>query len=292
MTLPASPNTISLNQVNTELGRTATATLSMNDSGLRTLFGVASGQISMSQGWGKSSNVIGQVAYTTAGSYTWTCPAGVYSVCVVAIGGGCGGPSSEYQGGNGGGGLGYKNNISVSPGSTYTVVVGDVNSGGNPAGDSWFSSTATVRGLGGLYTNTSTGGAGGSYVGDGGGAGGAGGDANSGGGYYAGGGGAGGYSGNGGHGGNWDGSGATAGSGGAGGGGATGWSGGGVGIFGQGSSGAAGSGSNGGAGSGGSGLAYGAGGWPAVGGTSSYRGAVRIIWGSGRAFPSSGTADQ
>jgi hypothetical protein len=41
--------------VNLELGKSATALISMNDSDLRTLFGVASGQISMSQGYGKSS---------------------------------------------------------------------------------------------------------------------------------------------------------------------------------------------------------------------------------------------
>lgn len=57
MTLPASPNSISLGQVNTELGRTATATIDMNDSAVRTLFGVGgSGTIiSMSSGHGKSS---------------------------------------------------------------------------------------------------------------------------------------------------------------------------------------------------------------------------------------------
>jgi hypothetical protein len=41
--------------VNLELGKSATALISMNDSDLRTLFGVASGQISINQGYGKSS---------------------------------------------------------------------------------------------------------------------------------------------------------------------------------------------------------------------------------------------
>jgi len=39
--------------VNLELGKSATALISMNDTDLRTLFGVASGQISMSQGYGR-----------------------------------------------------------------------------------------------------------------------------------------------------------------------------------------------------------------------------------------------
>lgn len=54
MTLPAS-GTITLAQVNTELGRSATASINMNESAVRTLFGKPSGAISMSDGWGKSS---------------------------------------------------------------------------------------------------------------------------------------------------------------------------------------------------------------------------------------------
>ena len=54
MTLP-SGTTISLNQVNTELSYSSTATIGLNDSAVRTLFGKSSGQISMSDGWGKSN---------------------------------------------------------------------------------------------------------------------------------------------------------------------------------------------------------------------------------------------
>lgn len=76
-----------------------------------------------------------QVLFDTPGTYTWTAPAGVTSVSVVCIGGGGAGTrgtspsdSVQYRRGGGGGGLGWKNNIAVTPGQTYTVVVG---AGGN-----------------------------------------------------------------------------------------------------------------------------------------------------------------
>jgi hypothetical protein len=54
MALPAS-GAISLNDVNVELGLSGTATITMNDSAVRTLFGVASGAITMNNGYGKSN---------------------------------------------------------------------------------------------------------------------------------------------------------------------------------------------------------------------------------------------
>lgn len=160
----------------------------------------------------------GQQAYTTPGTYSWTAPAGVTSVCVVCVGGGGGGTRN-----------------------TGADVAGN-------GGDSYFIDTSTVAGFGGSRGGPSSGtqgqihatyGRGGGYVGDGGGNGG----------YsligsnpFYGGGGAGGYSGNGGNGGTGNGSGAVGiaggnGAGGGGGGGAWG-SGGGVGILGQGLNGA------------------------------------------------------
>lgn len=235
----------------------------------------------------------GQQAYTTAGSYSWIAPTGVTSVCAVAVG----------PGNNGsGGGLGWKNNISVTPGNSYTVVVGAANT----STDSYFNSSVTVQGNSG---STRT------YVGDGGGNGGLQGARS--------GGGAGGYSGAGGAGKGITDADGNAGSGGAGGGGAVkqitlgcctpfiGGAGGGVGLLGEGSNGAGGTRSTGIAGGGGGGSggnnggqstvstagnggSYGGGygkSIPAVGDGSSGGGAVRIIWGSGRAFPSTNTGN-
>jgi hypothetical protein len=261
----------------------------------------------------------GQQEYTTPGIYSWTAPAGVTSVCVVCVGAGAGGGSTGGSGGGGGGGggLGWKNNITVVPGQSYTVYVG-AGTAADVAGTadySYFINTSTVAGFGGTGTGSATGGTGGGYVGDGGGNGGS--PDSSGTADSTGGGGAGGYSGNGGGSSiNTDG---QPGSGGGGGGGGAGGSsdaasgGGGVGIYGEGSSGAGGiytandAGAGGGGGSGGSdggsglsaganndGGAYGGGGGGAeLNGEAGAGagGAVRIIWGSGRAFPSTNTAD-
>lgn len=54
MPLPSS-GSISLSQVNVELNKSATTTTSLNDTDVRTLFQVASGTISMSNGYGKAN---------------------------------------------------------------------------------------------------------------------------------------------------------------------------------------------------------------------------------------------
>lgn len=259
----------------------------------------------------------GQQAYTTPGTYSWTAPEGVTSVSVVAVGGGGGGyPRSQVGqsgGAGGGGGLGWKNNIPVIPGQSYTVVVGaGTVQWYTPAGNSYFIDESTVMGIGGQnayphpsQANYTYGGLGGGYVGDGGGTGGKGGDGDldTVAPYFgSGGGGAGGYSGNGG-----DGLyGGEAGNDGWGGGGAGGpgrnigtgggLHGGGVGLLGEGASGTG----NGylGSTSGGSGGTNGTASVPGVYGGGAHdgnggKGAVRIIWpGNSRQFPSTQTADE
>jgi hypothetical protein len=146
----------------------------------------------------------GSVEYTTGGSYQWTAPANVTSVSAVVIGAGGGGGGGHDASGGNGGALAWKNNISVTPGTAYTVVVGNGGTGGSTttthgtAGTaSYFISTGTVYAAGGeqgYYDDTGTPA---SYTtgrtGDGGGNGGGNGSSTRGGG-----GGAGGYSGAGG----------------------------------------------------------------------------------------------
>lgn len=254
-----------------------------------------------------AAGAAGQAFYGMGnGGYTWTCPEGVTSVCVVAIGGGQASRGSSWSDQAGtGGGLGWKNNIPVVAGSEYIVQVGrggnQIASGNWDGGESYFISNTTVCGKGGSTS-------GGVYVGDGGG--------NGGGQGQYGGGGAGGYTGNGG---GQDGSGAGGGAAGGGSYSSTygGASGGGTGPFGQGTSGTTASYTGGMGGSGGedgligenpwesrgvgsprTGGLYGGGG--AGTGTSADggpgmnpggRGCVRIIWGAGRSFPSTKTGD-
>jgi hypothetical protein len=267
----------------------------------------------------------GDAVFTTPGAFTWTCPDDVTKISVLAVGGGGGGGyAAEGQGGGGGGGggLGWINNYTVVPGTTYTVVVGNGGSagynvdGGN-GGDSYFISTATVAGFGGRggvksINLTAGAGQGGLFAGQGGGAGGNGGQEVLG--YGTGGGGAGGYAGAGGAGGNFGKAGSD-GFGGGGGGGAGEYSaagpsaggGGGVGLYGQDINGAGGKynpnpterrglgGSNGqnasiGEGKLSQGGLYGGGGSGGSAATIKMggeggSGAVRILWGPSRKFP-------
>jgi hypothetical protein len=266
----------------------------------------------------------GEDVYTTPGTYSWTCPVGVTEVSALAVGGGGGGANSHDGHGGQGGSTYYKNSITVTPASNYTVVVGSGGMSQNSwpgsyaqgaSGDESFFSTF-VRGNGGIGggspssprhgTPTSASG----NIGDGGGLGG----------YpqylKTGGSGAGGYSGMGGIGTGSQGSTGSQPTGGGGGGGNNaennyGAGGGGVGLFGTGTNGVtttvnatttgqviAGTGGSGGQsgfftpqGNVGHGGAYGGAGGPGSSqnsqrGGNGGHGAVRIIWGGGRSYPS------
>jgi hypothetical protein len=142
----------------------------------------------------------GQISqtYSTAGTYTFTVPAGVTRVKVEAWGSGAGGNNNISRGG-GGGAYAGNNSVPVTPGATYTITVGvgaDVGSGDNgqnssfgslvvaagasgASGGSVANSTGTIVFAGGNGgTSNGAGGAGGGGSAGAGGAGGNGGNTN------------------------------------------------------------------------------------------------------------------
>ena len=310
--------------INLELGRSATATSNLNETDLRSLAQVSSGSISLSNFYGKSRG--GQIAFSNQ-TTNWTVPAGVTSICVVCIGSGASGIYTGSYASGGGGALSYTNNIAVTPGEVLQVVAGSGGSGGSGGAASYIRRSGTNLILAAGAPDTYFGGAVGGSASDGVGAvrysGGDGAVAYPNDSFRPGGGGAAGYSGNGGYGsgrrlGNLGSIvGAAAGSGGGGGGGGrsvlpntfAGGGGGGTGYYGydaygggagsdgttsQSASGGGGGSSGSGGASNGNGGSYGGGGgcsddlgYYASGG----HGAVRIIWGSNRAFPSTNTQD-
>lgn len=138
MTMPASGQ-VSLNQANVELRNTATAVISMNDANVRSLGDKPSGAISFTDFYNRYYTYYGQQLFTTEGLNTWTCPSEVTTVHAVCIGGGGGGGGGGDGGAGGAGaGLGWKNNITVTPGTDYYVLVGRAGrptGSGNPYND-------------------------------------------------------------------------------------------------------------------------------------------------------------
>lgn len=263
------------------------------------------------------AGLVGEHLYTTAGaSFTFTVPAGVTSICILCIGGSAGTNASGVNNRSGNTNSSWFGGSSTTPivSGTSTIVFAGGGSGsgqGGGTGNEWYPTgaagpTVTTPATGTVYYTGGAGSAAGSNAG----------------------GGAAGYAGNGGAAGTTG----VAGTGGAGGGGSTNKGGGGVGVYGQGANGAAGGGGGsggtngavstvqagglygggcaGGSGGGGGGaLAYlnnytvtpgatynvtvGVGGKISAGnGGPGGSGAVRILWGKGRSFPSTnvGTA--
>jgi len=101
-----------------------------------------------------TSSVVGAdtvVTFSSVGSRTWTAPANVTSLQYLIVGGGGGGSG----GGGGAGGVLYNSSYSVTPGNSYTVVVGDGGSGsdasvsGGDGSNSSFNSIVAYGGGGG-----------------------------------------------------------------------------------------------------------------------------------------------
>jgi len=188
MALPASGQ-ITLNQVNVELGLSGTAQIGMNDSAVRSLFGVASGQIKMSDGYGASSEYVlsgnhQQITVSSYissggtlrinGGYIWSDSTSTAALiinipCTIINQGkimGKGGRGGGFNHGNPGQPGGPAINV-TSSGVTITNSAGAYIAGGGGGGGSF---TANPPGGGG---GGAGGGQGGAGSGDGGGAGGA-----------------------------------------------------------------------------------------------------------------------
>jgi hypothetical protein len=151
MTLPASGD-ISLSQVNAEIGANSTATISMGDSAVRTLFQTLSGDITMNAGHGQNPRIqwVGLTqAYPPVISSVGTdqliqfygnsangsvTPANTVTVRILVVGGGSGGDFRYGVGGGGGGGGGVYDNSSVvlQAGVTYGITIGKGGSGSGP----------------------------------------------------------------------------------------------------------------------------------------------------------------
>ena len=127
MALP-STGAISLNNVNQELGKASpyNQVVSLNDADVRTLFGIASGAIRMSDGYGKTLYSNSVTFNYTASSTSWTVPAGVTSIKVRLWGGGGGtGLAANMTTVIPGGGGGFMEGIiSVTPGQTINIYTG------------------------------------------------------------------------------------------------------------------------------------------------------------------------
>ena len=130
-TLPVASNTISMSQINAELGLSSTASISLNDTAVRNLLGKPTNvsSISMSDGWGKTRT---------------------YNVDYMIIGGGGGGGrASDRSGGGGGAGGVIAGNTAVTPGTGYSMTIGSGGGTSANGGNTIFFGLTAIGGGGG-----------------------------------------------------------------------------------------------------------------------------------------------
>jgi hypothetical protein len=148
---------------NTERMRiTANGAVSFGASG--TAYGTA-GQVLISNGdaaptWSSSAPASGfsnMVVFSTAGTSTWSVPAGVTKVKVTVVGGGGGGNTG---GGGGGGGSAIQVITGLTPTSSISYTVGAAGSAGNGAAGSGGAGGTSSFGPANSITLTATGGSG------------------------------------------------------------------------------------------------------------------------------------
>ena len=134
------------------------------NASIRGTFGVE-GRFNGGGAWPPNSAAASYADFS-ATTTSWTAPAGVWRVNVVAVGGGGGGSYQWSGGGGAGGGLAWADNIRVTPGTTYTVQAGsggprirNTYDNGARGGDSYFISRDVICGFGGgsTYYNSTNG---------------------------------------------------------------------------------------------------------------------------------------
>jgi hypothetical protein len=124
-------------------------------------------------------------SFTSTGSDTWTCPAGITSAEILVVAGG-GGGGANYAGGGGAGGVVHHATYTTVPGVEYDLTVGAGGSGGDGVeyGDDGSDSSFNNNNEGSQSKMTATGGGGGAYYAPGGGPSGSNGGSGGGAGYY------------------------------------------------------------------------------------------------------------
>lgn len=127
MTLPT--GTISMSQVNTELGRSSTASISLGESAVRTLAGVPSGAISMNDLRGKSNVTFNPAGGATA-SEAESLVAEGFDYAEVWIE--CSQSATWYYSGTGSG-----TSVSRASGTSGTFIIFTVSTTGQPRFGSW-----------------------------------------------------------------------------------------------------------------------------------------------------------
>ena len=178
-------NTVNVGQSDTRIGRNTYYVSSSTDNGTNTTltmtsylapappyqdygFNVGGGYVEiidangnsvlapvLSSTGGLSTSSVSMSSVTVSpGTTTWTAPAGVFTVSILAVGAGGGGGTGG--GGGGGGALAYANAVPVVPGTVYNIQVGAGGALNTDGTDTWFNNSSYLFAGGGKKGTSST----------------------------------------------------------------------------------------------------------------------------------------
>lgn len=177
-----SSGVITLGNVNTELGLTSNNTIGLADANVRSLFGISSGAISLSDGYGKAApypaqtltydgtNRAGSTAVTLEGGQSFTVSVAgstaidgrrLQSLHVICFGAGGAGSTWPNSAAGGYGGAGYRISLNRSSGGSIpalldsiTGLAGQAGNSGTPWWNGYFGDNRQAGGAGGTsYLN-------------------------------------------------------------------------------------------------------------------------------------------